>query len=71
MVRAGARGGGSGGGDGGGGVGGCQSWRAAGGAIMEGQRWLPLEANPEVSTAGIRSPGPSGSGGRPACARLL
>ncbi|CAO2591765.1 hypothetical protein LEMLEM_LOCUS6465 [Lemmus lemmus] len=44
MVRAGARGGGSGGGGGR-----CQSWRAAGGVVMEGQRWLPLEANPEVT----------------------
>lgn len=57
MVPVGARGGGSCGGSGGGGGGGCQSWRAAGGAVMEGQRWLPLEANPEVSAAGFRSRG--------------
>ncbi|XP_031217027.1 ubiquitin carboxyl-terminal hydrolase isozyme L3 isoform X3 [Mastomys coucha] len=57
MVRAGARGGGSGGGDGGGGGGGCQSWRAAGGAIMEGQRWLPLEANPEVTNQFLKQLG--------------
>lgn len=67
MVPAGARGGGSGGGGGGR----CQSWRAAGGVVMEGQRWLPLEANPEVSAARSRSWGPSESGFRRrfACAR--
>lgn len=66
MVPSGARGGGSGGGGGGC----CQSWRAAGaGAAMEGQRWLPLEANPEVSAARGRSRGPSESGGRRRFAR--
>ena len=34
-----------------------QSWRAAGEVVMEGQRWLPLEANPEVTNQFLKQLG--------------